>query len=228
MKSGILVGLFALLFLPAAGSSPASAETLTFQEGDGGAHSATQAAYAQWIGGTNYATSTTMMVSVDVVVADFTPGKRSYVRFSDFIGDGVGQVPAGSTIQSAFLQLTRVNSSTNGAHVFVINSAWDESTLTGDNTPGYDYPATLDAMAAGGSGPQATIITAAVQAWVSGTPNWGLMLTAGYSPTTFSESFYSDDAVTPANRPLLSVTFTPPPGTPVEPSTWGKVKALYR
>jgi hypothetical protein len=228
MKSAILVVFVAFLILSAV-RSPILAETQTldFQEGDGGPYSTTQATYIGWIGSGNYGSSTALYVSVDVVVLDFTPGARTLIRFPDIIGNNGGQIPPGATIESAFLQLTRMNSSTHGAVMHLIAGAWDENTVSGDNAPGYTSPS-AGSFPAGDAGPAKVNITSVVQAWASGTPNWGLELLAGYATAEFSEDFYSDDVAGVERHPLLVVTFTPPPLSPVEASTWGKVKALYR
>jgi hypothetical protein len=224
MKSSgilVLVALLSALF-----PSAWAAETLTFQDGDGGAYSTTQATYSNWIGAVNYGTAPTMIVSVDIVVADFTPGKRFFVWFPDIIGNNEGQIPPGSIIQQASLRLWRDNSSTQPANLYMVTSTWDENTLTGENYPSFDYPGAISYVPAGAAGPNDALVNLAVQAWADGTANYGLVSTVGYSPTTFSEIFYSDDAADKAIRPLLTVTFTRTTAT--EQTTWGRVKALYR
>ncbi len=220
---GILVLLFALLFVPSTVS--AETKTLTFQEGDGGAYSSTQAADIPYFAATGNGSGPTLTVSVDFVVVDFTPGRRIFVRFPAIFGDGDGQIPLGSAIESASLQLNRIDATTHVVTVYVVTSAWDENTITGANAP--TFQTAVGSIPSGDPGIVTVLVTPAVQAWSSGTANWGVMISAIYSPTVFSESFDSDDSATIANRPLLSVTFTPPLA-PVESSTWGKVKALYR
>lgn len=228
--SGFLVGVLVFLFVLLVISSAVSAgtKTLTFQEGDGGAYSNTQGATVGWLpNSAGDGSGDHLFVSVDVVVLDFAPGKRSFLSFPDIIGSNEGQIPAGSTIESASLQLTRIVNSTHGALVRMVTEAWDENTITSDNVPSYS----ADVLPSFPPGIPEQVhvvdITSTVQAWASGTSNFGVALVVGLVLVEFSESFYSDDAADVAKRPKLTVTFTSPLA-PVEPSTWGKVKALYR
>jgi hypothetical protein len=229
-SSGILVGILVFLFVLLVISSAVSAEeqTLAFQEGNGGVYSNTQVVDVGWTPTevTNIS-GPTVTVSVELIIFDYTPGRRILLRFPDIIGDGPGRIPQGSAIKAASLQLTRVGAGSHGL-LYKVTSAWDENTVTGANTPGYEYPGTMGSVPAGTAGKAEIVqVNGVVQEWASGTPNWGIIIVAGYSATEFAESFYSDDAASVGQRPLLTVTFTPPL-TPVEPSTWGKVKALYR
>lgn len=219
-SSAILVVLLGSLSILA--SAQSRAETLTFRQGDGGAYSSTQGAYSFTISGPGNGSGTVIRVTTTY---DF-PIYLGLLRFPDIIGNDAGQIPPGSTIESASLDFTRFNDSDKVAFLAVVNAAWDEDTVNGANFP----------SVAGGTGPvpagaagshDVANITSAVQAWASGTPNWGVRIMAGFSQTTSDQSFYSDDATIQDTRPLLTVTFTPPPNA-VAHSTWGEIKALYQ
>jgi len=217
-SSGILI--LALLFVPSA--VLAETKTLTFQEGDGGAYSSTQGATVDYSGS---AAGFDELLNVSMFGMD--PLEFAFIRFPDIIGNNLGQIPPGSTVESATLQLTRNNSTTEPAHLRLVTSSWDESSTDGDS-----YPSAINytgSIPAGDAGVYIIDVKVTVQGWVSGGgPNWGWSLYGGTITTDYYNHFYwSDDAPVLANRPLLSVTFTPVT-TPVESTTWGKIKALYR
>jgi len=223
--SGVLIGLCVLCFLFAvAPTAFADQVTLTFQEGDGGAYSTTYGATVHRYFPVGNGTGPTLYASYSLTNTWDIDEELGFLAFPMIIGNNPGQIPPGATIESAFLQLTRVNYSTQTALLRVMQAPWDENTITGAN---YHDTKAIIAEIPSGSGVKSVIVTANVQAWVSVGGNYGFEIWAGLPGTLYSEGFFSDDAATIADRPLLSVTFTPPL-TPVEPSTWGKVKALYR
>ena len=225
-SSAIVVGVIGFLsILPVPSSLFADTQTLTFQDGDGGAYSTTQAAEIGLLNGTGNGSGATMTASVTIYLSDLTQTKRAFVRFPNIIGDNPGQIAAGSTIQEATLQLTRVNYSVRIAVLNTVSTGWDENTITGNSPPDMLDPS-VGSIPAGDTGPYVATITDVVQAWATGAPNWGLAISTDDSPTVISESFYADDETTVSFRPLLTVTFTTPTAT--EATTWGKVKALYR
>jgi hypothetical protein len=149
----------------------------------------------------------------------------SYIWFPDIIGPNPGQIPPGSSVEVANLTFTHSKPGTHEVSLIQVTSNWDELTVTNATRPSTSGVAgTIPA----GSGKQVAGILSVMQAWVHGTAaNYGLEIWPGWSQTSIDEAFYSDDALLLEQRPLLTVTFTPPLAA-VEPSTWGKVKALYR
>ena len=222
-SSGILVGILVLLFVLLAISSAVSAEevTLTFQQGDGGAYSNTLGANVGGLfGGHDGSGQILHAHSVADLLIEY-----SYISFPDIIGTNPGQIPPGSAVEVANLTFTHVKAGTHETSLIQVTSSWEESTVdyaTRPTTSG--VVGTIPA----GSGTQVAGILSVMQAWVHGTAtNYGLELWPGWSQSSIDEAFYSDDGPIPALRPRLTVTFIPPLA-PVEPSTWGKVKALYR
>lgn len=69
-------------------------------------------------------------------------------------------------------------------------------------------------------------LVAEVQAWIdSPSTNFGWMLRGGEASTQTAKRFDSAESPTVANRPRLTVEFTP--GSPVEAATWSSIKRLY-
>jgi hypothetical protein len=199
----------------------ADSKTLTFQEGDGGAYSSTQAAYF-------YTLSSKPITPTSVLTVASVYDLPTYVailRFPNIIGSNPGQIPPGSSIQSATLQLTRSMSTTYAAGLRLVTTAWNERNLSGANDPATGAGA--GSIPAGDAGAHSADVTAAVQAWATGTDNWGLEIWPGFSTTKVNEQFYSDKVAAVAQRPRLTVTFTSPTEA-TEQTTWGHVKALYR
>ncbi len=203
-----------LLVLLGASWEQAQADTLMFQQGDGGAFSTTDATYLSGTAPTaNFGSNTTLFAETDSSAPAFT---RILIRFPDLFGPNAGQIPFGSTINSATLTLRTLatsNSQSPNLHsVFRVLTDWDENTVTwnGFNSggvAGIDYvaaplatftPATVDT-----SFPIS--VTAAVQAWSDGTANRGLFV---INPGNNQTRFNSDDSATAAARPRLTVDFT--------------------
>jgi len=85
----------------------------------------------------------------------------------------------------------------------------------GGGNPGVDYEASATASLPDpiNVGTALFDVTAAVQAWANGAPNYGLYIRYGYDGGRYPDRaarFDSDDATTFANRPLLTVTCTVP------------------
>jgi len=149
---------------------------------------------------------------------DETRLSRGLIRFGDVFGPSPGQVPFGSTIDHATLELRVAdNDSPNTFELHRALTAWDESTVTLDNwgdgnggEAGTDYATDASASFTGPSIGQllSLDITADVAAWAAGAANHGFLLFAPSGAN--AASFHSDDAATPANAPKLSITFTIP------------------
>jgi hypothetical protein len=150
--------------------------------------------------------------------------QHSLLSFDDIIGNGIGQIPLGSTVNSATLTLRVQNGGSGRIHRMV--SDWSENTATynnfqlNGNTMAGLQADNLEASSAftgisGASGVDVDIdVTSDVQAWVNGTSNfgWGFLP----PPSPFGDdifAWWSSDASIAVDRPLLSVDFTPIPET---------------
>jgi hypothetical protein len=146
--------------------------------------------------------------------------QHSLLSFDDILGNGVGQIPFGSTVGSATLTLRVQNGGGGRMHRMVSN--WSESTATynnfhlnGNSTAGLQAD-NLEASSAfigvAGSLVAVVDVTSDVQAWVNGTSNFGW----GVLPSPFANdifTWWSSDASMAVDRPLLTVDFTPIPET---------------
>ncbi|MEM7407160.1 MAG: DNRLRE domain-containing protein [Pseudomonadota bacterium] len=205
------------------------ATVLTFQEGDGGAFSETDASNFDNRGaaGSSFRGNNANLTT-DTEVSGTLPTQYSMIGFFDIFGAAAGQIQLGSTIQSATLRVTQnVNTSqgTQSAHRVLRN--WDESSVVndlffsgtnsrGDTEPlaGTDFDATVvDSTVPGSITNVEFDITSLVQAWSDGTDNFGLII---FNSGTDGWVFHSDNSATQSARPLLTVTLATPvpaPGT---------------
>ncbi len=162
-----------------------------------------------------------------------TTDEIALVRFTNLFTSEGGPIPNGATITSASLTYWTTSSSSapgNPANVYESLVNWTGSSVTYNNFGGEagiqtdEYsPALIASAPATALSTQYTInVTASVQRWSNGTPNYGWI----FLPTASDGvNLYSSDFATVANRPLLSVTFTtdpvnqpPAPPTPVQPA----------
>ena len=109
-------------------------------------------------------------------------------------------------------------------HRFFNTASW--------SLPGGDFdPTALASVNVGNIGTYTwasnAALVAAVQSWVdSPATNFGWMLRGGEASNQTAKRFESDEISTMANRPQLTVDFTPI--SPVDPATWSGIKQLYR
>ena len=150
-----------------------------------------------------------------------TPNSTKFglLRFDNIFGSGPGQIPMGSTIQSATLTYT-VTDVGGSATVNEVAVDWLEN-VTFDGfgaAPGVqagDFGA-LVGTASGAVGAQTLNVTSSLAAWSSNpTNNRGWI----FRPTTTDGTqAFSGDHTTLAERPLLTVTFTPTSGGNAAPT----------
>ncbi len=152
---------------------------------------------------------------------------RTYMRFP------LGSIPAGSTIDSAVLQMWVYDErfpgggSLNAGAYRVTTNSWTEAGLS--NTASWDW-ATLPGFypVPESTNVIATLnqwyywdVTALVQAWANGTvPNYGMMIGGNpESGVTQAMGARSRAGANPSQGPVLLVTYTPPagPSHPVSP-----------
>jgi hypothetical protein len=231
-QSGVAI-CFAAALLSA---GPAWPLALSFQQGDGGLHSDTDATFIQGRAGVNFSAGGpgANFGSVDTLAVDDDPGgsagnpnleslTRILLRFPGLLGPASDQVPFGAVISSASitLQTTADEFAGTGASLSVheILVPWSESSVTWDSfggggTAGAEY----SAAQLSSFGPNAVSaaftfdITSAAQSWSQGAANLGVFITSASDDVVF---FFSDDHALQAFRPRLDIDFAPIP----EPST---------
>lgn len=152
-----------------------------------------------------------------VLVDDGSPVSQGLLRFDGIFGDGVGQIPFGSTINSASLSFYVINqdaADTVSLHTMLTNwtenSTW--STLgAGIQTNGVEAVGTPVATFSAGVSGWNTIggLDASVQTWANGGANYGWSLLTA-NPGADSWTFASSEYSTLNLRPYLVITYTPP------------------
>jgi hypothetical protein len=161
-------------------------------------------AYVRSGNGTNYGTDTTMDVRARATY------RRGLVQF-DLSG-----IPAGSTINSATLELYASTAGTSGnIDVHMITGTWTETGVSGTNEPAHNSTAEATIASGTGTGWKIWTVASCVQGWVNGTnTNYGFKVKAQTESGTTASSwvFATRENGTAGNRPILRVNYTPPSG----------------
>ncbi len=204
------------------GNEP-STDTLVFREGEDngrGVYGSTLDINPR--GGGNPALSYGASATINI---EDDPGQedgQGLIRFSNLFGDGDDQIPAGSTIISATLQLTTLgtgNADTNkGPAVHRMLMSWDESDANGSwnhFVGGVDFndieaattpDDSLSAVAIGFNETVSIDVTTSLQVWSAGATNHGWVV-MGNSNNRWD--IHSSESSTLAARPALTVIYDP-------------------
>lgn len=149
--------------------------------------------------------------------------RQGLLRFDNIFGPAISQIPFGSTINSATLTFRVTSSTDKGAEVglYRMRQPWSQDSATpnsflpvpGVQTDGIEAESFRDWVL-----PDNKIsnnifvdadVTSSLQAWATGTSNFGWLVDqTGVNGWDFATS----EATTLANRPRLTVDFTPPSG----------------
>ena len=168
-----------------------------------------------WVGAG--APATDHGAATTVVADDNSATDAALLRFDALFGNGVGQVPLGSTITGATLSVYVTDA--DAADLIALHrmlGAWTEAstynTLTGgvqadgaEASPGVDL--TFDSGVTGWNNLSSAAITATVQAWANGATNNGWAFISNNADVW---TFASSENATVNLRPYLSIAFTPP------------------
>lgn len=150
---------------------------------------------------TNFGSATS--INVD----GLSPHAHGVIKFLSVFGDSPGQVPLGSSIVSATLEVNCINVG-NTMKLYRLIEDWSEGTVTWNSpwtNPGADGPNSHADVALDGNcsalGWRTIDITQFVQEWSSGTQNYGIVLTdSGTDGVDF-------DTSESANPPVLRVSY---------------------
>jgi len=201
-------------------AGPAQAATLTFRQGANG-YTGNQDCQIR-MGGPDNDYSTTVYIYVYSNIQGLT-------RFDNIFGNGVNQIPPGSTITSARLEFVRVQSLgvTGVIDLHRMLADWNATSTWNSMNNGVqrdNIEASSTATVVGG-GASFDVISD-VQAWSLGANNrgWSMHLNPS-SPENYY--VYSADYFGLGERPQLTVTFEAPV-VPVEAATWSSIKAVSR
>src|SRR5207247_2146751 len=189
----------------------ASVAPATFRDGDGGPYSETDDTYiSSGAPGTNFGTNSKLLVDGAGCKISSTAVCKTLIKFPNFIGPNSGQVPPGSTIESANLDLVITNKGWT-QDVYQVTESWREDSATWNSFSPAGMPGTKpqDSVISPRSlGLFSIDITSIVQHWVGGEPNEGVLLASSNSDGVDYESSES------ASPPALTVQFTAPPSSP--------------
>jgi len=182
--------------------------TRTYQKGDGGAYSETDDTYLYNLApSTNYGTNVNLRVDGQDCVA--VGGLcRTLLKYPLLIGDSDGQIPVGSVIDSAVLEL-RVTNTGADQDLYQVTEPWLELGATWDSfaTPGFPQNngkvSTFQPMTIG----WITVdLKSIVQGWADGQANQGIFIAS-----TNGDGVYYDSSEG-TGHPKLTVVFEPPAG----------------
>ncbi|MGE3843156.1 MAG: S8 family serine peptidase, partial [Vicinamibacterales bacterium] len=198
------------------GLEAATSGTATFQQGANGYTGTVDGGVNGSSTKTNYATATSIKVEMN---------RGLLLRFDNLFGSGVNQIPTGATITSASLQVTLVPDGSAkgpaGLHRMLVTwndtATWNSMTTSGAGIQRDNVEASAVADASitstnttGTRTFSGSNVTATVQAWASGQPNYGWVL---WHPDDDGWTVRTAQDGTRANRPLLTVTYQVPRNT---------------
>ena len=187
----------------------------TFQQGVGGYTSTQDVDLFSITPTVNLGTDT--VISVDQ--QDINGERQGLLKFDNIFGSGPGQIPLGSTINSATLTLSVFNESNSSALIslYRMKTNWDQNVATWNS-----FGAIGGVQASEGEAealPDFTLtdpnvgtknfdVTTSLKHWASGEGNYGWLFD---TVATNGWDFNTSEAAV-SERPLLTVDYTPPSG----------------
>lgn len=151
------------------------------------------------------------------LVADISPVNQILIRFDNIFGSAAGQIPWGSTITSASLAVDVENTGANGALIELhrVLVPWTDTSNWNSLVAGISIndieaftaaESTLSDPSTNGS-QTFSGLAASLQAWSNGDANYGWVVT---NNNANDWKLRSAEEGTVADRPMLSVNYTPP------------------
>jgi hypothetical protein len=133
------------------------------------------------------------------------PQERSYIMFD------ISSILPSANVTSASLRLCRTNGSggVRTHELRAVTSAWTESGLIWNNQPTFATSADATISVPSSAGCVDTDVTVDVQAWVLVAPNFGWRIADIDELTAPLVDWATHENSTTADRPTLSVTYTP-------------------
>ncbi|NJL30130.1 MAG: DNRLRE domain-containing protein [Phycisphaerales bacterium] len=201
-------------------TTAASATIVSFQDGVSGYNGTRDTQIRSADSNANYGFEDAISVDGD----DGSPGlqpNHGLIRFENIFGAGPGQIPLGSTINSATLAINIFNPG-SGFTGYRITAAWTEGTVTWNNFGSANNGAQVgvDTLASSlfsigandgieniPNGIRNLTITDAVQAWSNGADNLGIALVP-FTNGTNGIDFDTREWAEVATRPQLTVDYT--------------------
>ena len=160
----------------------------------------------------------------DLRISGLSAASR-YFSYIEFVGlnEYIGQ---GHTVTSAELGLyLHSGSGTGTVSLFVVTSAWNESTITWNNLPSNEPSAFITNPYNPSTGWKTYNVATVVQDWLDGTkPHFGFLV-RGNTGETFAAYYRSSDYGTASYRPKLTVTS---PTMSIGSQSLGHIKAVFK
>ncbi len=131
--------------------------------------------------------------------------QRSYVMFD------LSSISPGATISAASLTLCRANGSGSARthELRAATSAWPETGLTWNTQPALAASVTHTIAVPSSAGCLTSSVKEDVQAWILGAANFGWRIADQDEPTAPLVDYATRENGVTAQRPTLSVTYTP-------------------
>jgi hypothetical protein len=202
--------LAAAVGLSLSAALPVESVTVTFLEGTSG-YAGTQDTYV------NSSSPAVSFGASATVLVDNNGPIQGLIRFDGIIGNGAGQIPPGSVINSATITFDVTDNASSSAIVSIhrMLAAWTEastwnSLAGGVSTNDVEAQAAADGFVADPNslGPEIVGgLAPSVQAWAGGATNHGWVIV---SDQNNDWAFRSSENGTAALRPLLTVDYTAP------------------
>jgi hypothetical protein len=162
---------------------------------------------------TNYGSATELQID------GFAPHAHSVLKFLNMFGEGVGQIPLGTQIDSATLKVDCTSTAVSAPNIYLLIEDWVESEATwNERSNGVTWSnAGADGLNSHAASPVVQWdcqwplgfknfdMTPFVQSWSDGTPNYGVV---GIDTGSDGLNFHTSEYSTPENRPILNVVFT--------------------
>ncbi len=193
--------------------TPGSVST-GFQQGSNG-YAGTQDTYVR--NGTNTSQGNNTTISFD---GSGSGTEQGLIRFDSIFGNGPGQIPYGSTINSASLTIYAIEDGTTNPTLHrILGLNWDESSIWSDLGSGAQFN-NVEASSSADSSVDAsspgyrtfTGLASTVQAWADGADNLGWVIKFDGNEWIIATS----ENGTAAWRPQLSITYTAPTTTVID------------
>ncbi|MDA1166595.1 MAG: cadherin domain-containing protein, partial [Planctomycetota bacterium] len=190
-----------------------SVGALTFQQGTNGYSGNEDTELQEATPATSFGNATSISIDLDNGGAE----SQGLIQFSNLFGSGAGQIPFGSTIDSASLTVyafdTSVSATTISLHEML--TSWDETSTWNSATNGLqrddvEVSSAVDSTMtfADFTGPQTFFgLESTLQSWSDGATNNGW---AVFTDSVDGWDFYSSEYATVDRRPALTISFTAP------------------
>lgn len=198
------------------------AATVTFQQGVSGYTGTVDVELREDQPSTSFASGSSITVDLDDASGEIDD-TNGLLIFNGIFGNGAGQIPSGSTVTSATLDLS-IRSRGNNVEMLQMLTSWDQNSTWNSLGAGLQNDgseATTLRTLNGQTSPLLSIdVLSEVSSWASGTDNygWGFISTGedGWD-------FYASEGIREALRPSLTVEYTSsdiPSPIPLPAAVW--------